>query len=163
MVKPRPESLQNRFFLLEMQLFPHFIITGILLVNGIFNGKQSIALLDSLYCRLAVVILLSFGNRVDKISTDMCPTGTASDPRQIVIPLIAVRFQISSVAFQKLLCMAAAPGPGIAIQEDDFRKPVLTASEQPHERLVWALRPSSFNTWIRVSSAITKLRFISSR
>lgn len=32
LVKPRPESLQNRFFLLETQLFPLFIITGILLL-----------------------------------------------------------------------------------------------------------------------------------
>ena len=39
LVKPRPESLQNRFFLLETQLFPLFIITGILFVNGVFNGK----------------------------------------------------------------------------------------------------------------------------
>ena len=98
LVKPRPESLQNRFFLLETQLFPLFIITGILFVNGVLNGKQPIAVLDSLYCRLAVVILLSFGNSVDKVSADMCPTGAAPDPRQIVITLIAVGFQISAVA-----------------------------------------------------------------
>ena len=54
LVKPRPEILQNRFFLLETQLFPLFIITGILFVNGVFHGKQPIAVLDSLYCRLAV-------------------------------------------------------------------------------------------------------------
>ena len=59
-------------------------------------------------------------------------TGTASDPREVVVALIAIYFQISVVAFQKLLCMAAAPGRGIAIQ-DDCRKPVLTGAEQPHE------------------------------
>ena len=90
------------------------------------------AMLDALYHRLAVIILLPFGNSVDKVAADMCPTGAAPDPRQTVITLIAVRFQISAVAFQKLLCMAAAPGRGIAIQ-DDLRKSVLTASEQPHE------------------------------
>ena len=135
LVKPRPESLQNRFFLLETQLFPLFIITGILFVNGVFHGKQPIAVLDSLYCRLAVVILLPFGNSVDKVSADMCPTGAAPDPRQTVITLIAVRFQISAVAFQKLLCMAAAPGRGIAIQ-DDLRKSVLTASEQRKRKIL---------------------------
>ena len=82
LVKPRPESLQNRFFLLETQLFPLFIITGILFVNGVFHGKQPIAVLNSLYCRLAVVILLPFGNSVDKVSADMCPTGAAPDPRR---------------------------------------------------------------------------------
>ena len=64
----------------------------------------------------------------------MCPAGAAPDPRQIVITLIAVRFQISAVSFQKLLCMAAAPGRGIGIQ-DDLRKTILATSEQPHERL----------------------------
>lgn len=39
LVKLRPESLQNRFFLLEMQLLPFFIITGILFVNGVLNGE----------------------------------------------------------------------------------------------------------------------------
>ena len=39
LIEPRPESLQNRFFLLETQLFPLFIITGILLVNEVLNGK----------------------------------------------------------------------------------------------------------------------------
>lgn len=84
LVKPRPESLQNRFFLLETQLFPLFIITGILFVNGVFHGKQPIAVLDSLYYRLAVVILLPFWNSVDKVSADMCPTGAAPDPRHTV-------------------------------------------------------------------------------
>ena len=64
----------------------------------------------------------------------MCPAGAAPDPWQIVIALIAVRFQISAVAFQKLFCMAAASGRRITIQ-DDHRKSILTASEQPHERL----------------------------
>lgn len=35
LVKPRPERLQNRFFLLETQLFPFFIITGIFLCFNI--------------------------------------------------------------------------------------------------------------------------------
>ena len=39
LIEPRPESLQNRFFLLETQLFPLFIITGILFVNGDLNGE----------------------------------------------------------------------------------------------------------------------------
>ena len=71
LIEPRPKSLQNRFFLLETQLLPLFIITGILFVNGVLNGEQPVAVLDALHCRLAVVILFSFGNGVDKISTDM--------------------------------------------------------------------------------------------
>ena len=39
LIEPRPESLQNRFFLLETQLLPLFIITGILFVNGVLNGE----------------------------------------------------------------------------------------------------------------------------
>ena len=62
----------------------------------------------------------------------MRPTGAASDPWKIIVSLISIRFQVSAVAFQKLFCVAATPGRGIAIQ-DDRRKPVLTASEQPHE------------------------------
>ena len=83
---------------------------------------------------LTVVILLSFGKSTEKVSADMRPVATASDPWPIVITLIAISFQISVVAFQKLLCVAAAPGREIAIQ-DDLRKSILTASEQPHERL----------------------------
>ena len=71
----------------------------------------------------------------------MCPAGAAPNPRQIVITLIAVSFQISAVAFQKLSCVAAAPGRGIAIQ-DNLRKSILTTSEQPHERL--GLSPAAF-------------------
>ena len=97
-------------------------------------GESPAAVLDSLHCRLAVIILPAFGNGINKISADMRPAGAAPDSRQIVIALIAVRFQISAVAFQKLFCMAAAPGRRIAIQ-DDRRKSILAASEQPHERL----------------------------
>ena len=39
LVKPRPESLQNRSFLLETQLLAFFMITRILFVNGILNGE----------------------------------------------------------------------------------------------------------------------------
>lgn len=118
--------------------------------------------MDSLHCRLAVIILLAYGNSVDKVSADMRPAGAAPDPRQMVITLIAVSFQISAVSVQKLLCMAAVPSRGIAIQ-DDLRKTILTTSESHMNDWVWALRPSSFNTWPRVSSASAKLRFSSSR
>ena len=39
LIQSRPESLQNRFFLLETQLLSLFIITGILFVNGVLNGE----------------------------------------------------------------------------------------------------------------------------
>jgi hypothetical protein len=52
LLKPRPESLQNRFFLLETQCLPFFIITGIFFVNGILYGKQAVTILDSLDGRL---------------------------------------------------------------------------------------------------------------
>ena len=39
LIEPRPESLQNRFFLLETQLFPLFIITGMLFVYRVLNGE----------------------------------------------------------------------------------------------------------------------------
>jgi len=62
----------------------------------------------------------------------MGPAGTALDPWQTVVPLITVGFQIPAVAFQEFLCLAAAPGRGITIQ-DECRKSILTASEQPHK------------------------------
>lgn len=132
LVEPRTESLQNGFFLLEAQLSLLFIITGVLLTNGVLYGKQTVAVLDTLYCRLAVIILLSFRNGINKIPADMCSAGTALDPGQTVVPLITVGFQIPAVAFHEFLCMAAAPGRGITIQ-DERRKPILTASEQPHK------------------------------
>ena len=64
----------------------------------------------------------------------MRPTSAASDPWEIVVFLVSICFQVSAVAFQKLPRMAAVPGRGIAIQ-DDRRKPVLAASEQPHKWL----------------------------
>ena len=33
---------------------------------------QPVAVLDSLHCRLTVVILLSFGNGIDKVPADVC-------------------------------------------------------------------------------------------
>lgn len=38
--------------------------------------------MESLHYQLAVIILLSFGNSVDKVWEDMSPTGVASDPRK---------------------------------------------------------------------------------
>ena len=108
LVKPRPESLQNRFFLLETQLLPLFIITGIFFVDGILDGKQAVTVLDSLYCWLAVIILFPFGNGIDKVSTDMRPTRAASDPWKVVVSLISIRFQVSAVAFQELPCMVVS-------------------------------------------------------
>ena len=62
----------------------------------------------------------------------MRPARAASDLWKIVVSLVSIRFQVSAVAIQKLPRMVAAPCRGIAIQ-DDCRKPVLAASEQPHE------------------------------
>lgn len=73
--------------------------------------------MDSLHCRLAVVILLPFGDSVDKVSADMRPAGAAPDPQKVVVTLVGVVFQISVVSFLELSCMAAAPGRGIAIQD----------------------------------------------
>ena len=88
LVKPRPESLQNRFFLLETQLFPLFIITGILFVNGVFHGKQPIAVLDSLYCRLAVA---SYVISVRRIKSSL----TASFRFYLTIDTLAVQLYTS--------------------------------------------------------------------
>ena len=82
-----------------------FIITGVLFVNGILYGKQTVAVLDTLYCRLAVIILFSFRNGIDKIPADMGPAGTPFDPWQVVVPLITVGFQMPAVAFQEFLCL----------------------------------------------------------
>lgn len=62
----------------------------------------------------------------------MRPAGTTSDLRKIIVALISVRFKISVAAFQKLLYMAAAPGRGIALQDDRW-KSIFTAAKQPHE------------------------------
>ena len=59
-----------------MQLITLFIITGVFFVNGIPYDKQAVTVLDSLHCRLAVIILFPFGNGVDKVSADMCLVGT---------------------------------------------------------------------------------------
>ena len=88
LVKPRPEILQNRFFLLETQLFPLFIITGILFVNGVFHGKQPIAVLDSLYCRLAVA---SYVISVRRIKSSL----TASFRFYLTIDTLAVQLYTS--------------------------------------------------------------------
>ena len=105
LLKPRPESLQNRFFLLETQLLTLFIITGIFFVNGILYGKQAVTVLDSLYCRQAVIILFPIGNGVGKVPADVCPPGTPLDIRQAVAARITIRFQIPMITFQKLLCI----------------------------------------------------------
>ena len=48
LIQPQPESLQNRFFLLETQLLPFFIITRIFFVDRILYGEQPVTVLDSL-------------------------------------------------------------------------------------------------------------------
>lgn len=51
----------------------------------------------------------------------MDPVGTTLAPWQNVVLLITVSFQIPAVAFQEFLCLAAAPGRGITLQ-DECRK-----------------------------------------
>ena len=57
-------------------------------MNGILYGKQAVTVLDSLYCRLAVIILFPFGNGVDKVPMYVRPAGTAFDIRQAIIVII---------------------------------------------------------------------------
>ena len=97
-----------------------------------FVHKQFITVLDCLHSGNTQVILLSLWDGIHEISPDMGPATAAPDIFQVVITLISICFQVSAVAFQKLSRMAAAPGRGIALQ-DDRRKPVLAASEQPYE------------------------------
>ena len=114
-VKPQPESLQNRFFLPDTQLLPFFIIARIFFVNGVLYSKQTVTVLDSLYYQLAVIILFPFGNGITKVPTNVCPAGTAPDIWQAVAALVAIRFQITVIAFHELFCMAATFGWRIAI------------------------------------------------
>ena len=86
------------------------MIAGIVLVDGIFDCKQPAAVLDSLYSRLTVIILLSFWYSINKIPTYVCPAGTPFDSWQTIITLITVCFQIAMVAFQELSRMTPASG-----------------------------------------------------
>ena len=140
LVQPRPKSLKNWFFLLETQLFSFLVIAGIFLVDGIFDRKQPATVLDSLYSRLAVIILLSFWYSINEIPAYVRPAGTPFDPWQAVITLIAVCFQISMVAIQELSCMTPAAGRRIAIQDDHW-KAIFPTPEQPHERLALGSAP----------------------
>ena len=45
LIEIQPESLQNRFFLLETLLLPIFIITAILFINQVLDGKRPAAVL----------------------------------------------------------------------------------------------------------------------
>ena len=128
-VKPRPKSLQNRFFFLETKLFPFFIITRITFVDVIFDPEQTVTILDALYCRLTVIKLFALWYRINEVSSDVCPAGTAFDTRYLIITLITVTFQISLEAFKELCGMVTVSGRCVIIQ-DDRRLAIFTAPEQ---------------------------------
>ena len=71
--------------------------------------------MHSLYCRLVVIQLLSFRDRIHKVSADMCPAGAPFDAGYLVIPLVTIGFQISLKAIQKVCCIVSAPCRGISV------------------------------------------------
>lgn len=135
-VKPRPKSLEDRFFLLETEFFPFFMITRIFLIDGILNTEQTVAVLDSLNSRLGIVKLLAFWYRINKVPAYMSPAGAAFDTRNFIITLISICFQIPLESIQKFSGVISAPCWRIAVKKY-WRKPIFTTPEQPHERLAF--------------------------
>lgn len=85
-----PKRPREPVFLLETHLFPFFIIRSALAGNAAFQSCQAVAVMHSLYCRLVVIQLLSFRDRIYKVSVDMCPTRAPFDTGYLVIPLITI-------------------------------------------------------------------------
>ena len=91
-VKPRPKSLKNWLFFLETELFTFFIITRITFINGILDPEQSVTVLDSLYCRLAIIKLFALWYCINEVSSDVCPAGTPFDARDFIISVVVKLF-----------------------------------------------------------------------
>lgn len=64
-----------------------------------FLFKQPVDVLNTLCGRISIIKLFSLGNRLDKISAQMCEATTPLNAGEIVIPLIAVCFQIALKPF----------------------------------------------------------------
>ena len=99
--------------------------------------------MHSPYCRLVIIQLLSFRDRIHKVSADMCPAGAPFDAGYLVIPLVTVGFQISLKAVQKVCCIVSAPCLSISVQQDD-RKAIFSGSVQPHEGLAFCTASEFF-------------------
>ena len=120
LVKPRPESLQNRFFLLETQLFPLFIITGILFVNGVFHGKQ---LFKGLKVEKVVVPLPEEDQICPVCGTQMVLIGEEYVRREL--EFIPATCKVIEYYSQSYGCPSCKEGLG------DTEKPVIVKSQVP--------------------------------
>ena len=88
--------------------------------------------MHSLYCRLVVIQLLSFRDRIHKVSADMCPAGAPFDAEYLVIPLVTVGFQISLKAIQEVCCIVSASCRSVSVQKNGGLT-IFPSAEQPHE------------------------------
>ena len=100
--------------------------------------KQPVDILNSLCSRITVIQFLSLRDSFYKVSAQMCEAAAPLDAGQVVIPLIAVFFQVALKAVQELQCIKLCPGFGILIEHDSWHT-VFTGAEQPHERICFCL------------------------
>lgn len=153
-VNPRTKGLENRFFFLETYLFPFFIIRSALTGNAAFQSCQAVAVMHSLYCRLVVIQLLSFRDRIYKVWADMCPARAPFDTGYLVIPLITIGFQISLKAVQKKSAALSPLLVGVYPYSRMTGRPSSLVRYSHMKDWLSTLRPSSFRTWTWVSSAM---------
>lgn len=92
-----------------------------------------------MYCRIAVIILLSFWDRINEVSSCMRPAGASPDSREIIIALITIRFQVSvRKTIKEINCIVSCPCFSVMVKDDRWQS-IFTRAEQPHERISFGI------------------------
>lgn len=134
LVKPIPERIKYRFFFFKTIGFSLLKCVLLVLWSALILKKLWTEL-DSLYCQIAVIILLSFWHRINEVSSCMSPAGAAPDTREIIITLITIRFQVSvRKTIKEINCIVSCLCFRVVVK-DDRRQSIFTWAELPHERI----------------------------
>lgn len=87
---------------------------------------------DSLYCQLVIIQLLSLWNGIHEVSANVCPAGTAFYAGHFIVSLVAIRFQIPLKAIQEVYRIASASCWSVSVQKNGGQT-VFPSAEQLHE------------------------------
>ena len=97
-----------------------------------FHVEELINVDQSLHCRLCVVVLLSLWDGIDKIPSDMRPTGCSRTVFEFIVSAVPIGHQETVESFKEFPGCITCPCFGV--MEQDYLFPVkLTGTEYPHE------------------------------
>ena len=116
-----------------------------LFLVGTLVFKQLVAIEDSLYGRIAVILFVSFWNGFQKVSADVCKAAAPLGFLYFVVTLIAIRHQVETRfnSFEELLRIFPCSGRSVIVENDGI-KSILSCTDQPKVRFLLSLSPFFF-------------------